>query len=125
MNPHKVFEVLAAVTALPSEAPRGAFSEPKRCRQIIQDIRKADGSDKILGRASNGTHCGCAKPKKNCDQASARQRENLKVDCRAEILHGGADPHCARLDELLHCHFYTFSASSGGYDVLVVGREID
>jgi hypothetical protein len=70
-------------------------------------------------------HGACVKPKKDRDQASARQRENLKVDCRADILHGGADPHCAQLDELLHCHFYTFSASSGRYDVPVGGREID
>jgi hypothetical protein len=70
-------------------------SEPKRCRQIIQDIRKTDGSDKIFGRAPNGTHCGCAKPKKDCDQASARQRQNLEIDIRADVLDCNANPHCA------------------------------
>jgi len=40
-------------------------------------------------------HGACVKPKKDRDQTSARQRENLKLDFRADILDCGANPQRA------------------------------
>jgi hypothetical protein len=59
----------------------------------ISPIADMDEHQRIC--ASCGIHCGCVEPKKDRDQASARQRQNFEVDIRADVLDCSANPHCA------------------------------
>jgi hypothetical protein len=56
----------------------------------------------LRGGASNVTQRDCVKRKKDRDQASAWQGDNLEIDVRADVLDDGADPYGALLNELFH-----------------------
>jgi len=50
-----------------------------------------------LAHASDRTRRTRVKPKNDCDQASTRQRQNVEIDIRADVLYCSADQHRAEL----------------------------